>query len=73
MKKTVLVGTLAIAALAWNCKKNGEVMATSYVLDKARSVAEWKGYLRTGYFNEGSIQIKSNNLTIQDGKVTGDI
>ncbi|MVM31141.1 YceI family protein [Spirosoma sp. HMF4905] len=71
MKKTVLVGTLAIAALVWNCKENEGVMATTYVLDDTKSVAEWKGYLRTGYFNEGSIQIKSNNLTVQDGKVTG--
>lgn len=43
--------------------------AVRYQLDETMSVAEWKGYLRTGYFNEGAISVQSQNLMVIDGKV----
>jgi polyisoprenoid-binding protein YceI len=72
MKKVTLLGALALATLVWNCKP-GPVDPTvdAYRLDDTKSVAEWKGSLRTGYFNDGAVTVKSDQLMVQDGKVTG--
>lgn len=43
--------------------------ALSYQLDETKSVAEWRGYLRTGYFNEGAVNVQSQNLLVHEGKV----
>lgn len=61
---------MALSALLWNCKTDA-VESTDYQLDDKKSVAEWKGHLKTGYFNEGSIAVKSDQLTVEEGKVMG--
>lgn len=66
MKKQFLT-LLTLATLFTGCTDH-DVSTTRYHLDDT-SVAEWKGYLKTGYFNEGSIGVESNSLIIEDGKV----
>ncbi|WP_229212981.1 YceI family protein [Dyadobacter soli] len=68
MKKQFLT-LLTLAALSTNCTDHGDpVTTTNYHLDET-SVAEWKGFLQTGYFNEGSIEVESNSFVIESGKV----
>lgn len=68
MKKQFLT-LLTLAALFTSCTDHdAPVGVTNYHLDKT-SVAEWKGYLKTGYFNEGTIEVESNSLVIEAGKV----
>lgn len=69
MKKqlTLLIIT---AVIVMSCTDHS-IEGTAYSLDATKSVAEWKGFLKTGYFNEGSISVKSDGLTVKEGKVTG--
>lgn len=73
MKKITLFSTVALAAtLVWNCTTDHlDPTQDAYQLDDTKSVAVWKGSLRTGYFEEGTIAVKSDQLTVLDGKVTG--
>ncbi len=72
MKKSILFGLVALATLLWSCKNNSvDPGVDSYQLDEKTSVAIWKGYLKTGYFNEGAITVTSDQLTVQNGNVTG--
>ena len=36
-----------------------------------QSVAEWKGFLKTGYFNNGTIKVESDDIKVENGKVVG--
>ena len=69
MKKQLLT-LLTLAALATTSCTDHDAPAstTNYRLNDS-SVAEWKGYLKTGYFNEGSIGVESNSFVIENGKV----
>ena len=68
MKKQFLT-LLTLAALLTSCTDHdAPTRATNYHLNET-SVAEWKGFLKTGYFNEGSIEVESNSLVIEGGKV----
>ncbi len=68
MKKQFLT-LLTLAALLTGCTDHDEpVSSTNYHLDET-SVAEWKGYLKTGYFNEGSMEVESNSLVVEGDKV----
>jgi len=68
MKKQLLT-LLTVAALFTSCTDHdAPVGATNYHLDET-SVAAWKGYLKTGYFNEGTLDVESNSLVIEGGKV----
>lgn len=72
MKKVTLFSTLALAGFLFNCTKDHlDPTQDTYQLDDTKSVAVWKGSQRTGYFNEGAITVKSDQLMVQDGKVTG--
>lgn len=64
-----LPGILLLAlGLLGSCKKDRHSTIV-YELQSNESIAEWKGYLRTGYFNEGSIGVSSTTLKAVDGKV----
>ena len=68
MKKQFLT-LLTLATLFTSCTDHDAPISTSnYHLDET-SVAEWKGYLKTGYFNEGAMDVESNSLVIENGKV----
>ncbi|MPR36136.1 YceI family protein [Salmonirosea aquatica] len=70
MKKTIISAFILVSGLVWSCHTD-PVSPDDYQLDEQKSVAEWKGYLRTGYFNEGAITVKSDQLKVKDGQVTG--
>ena len=64
-----LPGILLLAlGLLGSCKKDKHSTIV-YELQSNESIAEWKGYLKTGYFNEGSIGVSSTTLKTVDGKV----
>ena len=67
MKKQIIL-LVAAATMLWNCTDH-DVTTTNYELDSSKSVAEWKGYLKTGYFNEGTIAVESESLIVKDGKI----
>lgn len=54
--------------LLGSCKKD-EDNSVKYVVETAQTTATWKGYLKTGYFNEGTIDVTSTELTVADGKI----
>lgn len=62
---------LIVAAAMWNCTDHEVEVTKKYELDASKSVAQWKGYLKTGYFNEGTIAVKSESLVVSEGKVSG--
>jgi len=66
MKKQVII-LIAASVLLWKCTDH--VQLPVYQLDATKSVAEWKGYLKTGYFNEGSIAVQSESITVSEGKI----
>ncbi|WP_025762357.1 YceI family protein [Dyadobacter tibetensis] len=68
MKKE-LIPLIFASTILWNCTDHEPVK--TYQLREQESVAEWKGYLRTGYFNEGSIGVRSESLTVSDQVITG--
>jgi polyisoprenoid-binding protein YceI len=68
MKKQFFL-IFSISILFWNCT-DPEVEKSNYELDATKSVAQWKGYLKTGTFNEGTIAVQSDNILVKDGKVT---
>jgi YceI-like domain len=64
-----LPGILLLAlGLLGSCKKDKHSTIV-YELHSNESVAEWKGYLKTGYFNSGAIGVSSTSLKTVDGKV----
>jgi polyisoprenoid-binding protein YceI len=69
MKKKFLL-LAAIPAFLWNCTDHDLASSTQFKLNP-QSVAEWKGFLKTGYFNNGTIQVASDDILVQDGKVKG--
>ncbi|MFD1141465.1 YceI family protein [Larkinella insperata] len=73
MKKVALLSAIAVlAAGLWNCTTDHlDPSQEAYQLDETKSVAVWKGSQRTGNFNEGAITVKSDQLTVQNGQVTG--
>ena len=70
MKKIIIPAFFALGCFLWSCHSDDPTVE-NYQLDEQKSVAEWKGYLRTGYFNEGAITVKSDRLSVEDGKVIG--
>lgn len=68
MKKQFIL-LFAASTLLWNCTDH--VGLPTYELDETKSIAEWKGYLKTGYFNEGSIAVRSTSISVSEGKITG--
>jgi len=72
MNKIVVAVFMTAIPLLTSCKKETKEKETlRYQLQVDSSYAEWKGYLRTGYFNEGSIQVKSEAVEVTDGIVSG--
>lgn len=67
MKKKLLL-LAAVPAFLWNCTDHDLASSTKFTLNP-QSVAEWKGFLKTGYFNNGTIAVESDDITVQDGRV----
>ena len=58
----------AATILTVSCSKDDDKLQ-SFRVSPERSSATWKGYLRTGYFNEGTIDIESTSNKVKDGIV----
>ncbi|GAB3247140.1 hypothetical protein GCM10027347_02530 [Larkinella harenae] len=73
MKKALFGSLIAVAFSVWNCTMNDHLPPNSiaYQLDDTKSVAVWKGSLRTGYFEEGTIGVTSDWLAAKDGRIVG--
>jgi polyisoprenoid-binding protein YceI len=69
MKKQMIAVLATATALAMSCTKD-ENKTDIYNISSKSSVAKWRGYLRTGYFNEGTIDIENTNIKVKDGIVT---
>lgn len=70
MKRAHLALVLFALLFTAACKKNSEEVNTDkYQLVAESSKATWKGYLRTGYFNEGTIQVESTDIVVSDNIV----
>lgn len=68
MKRAHMTLVLLALLFTMGCKKNNEeVSGEKYQLVAESSKATWKGYLRTGYFNEGTIQVESADIIVSDG------
>lgn len=67
MKRKLLL-LAAVPAFLWNCTDHDPASSTKFTLNP-QSVAEWKGFLKTGYFNNGTIAVESDDIIVQDGKV----
>lgn len=55
--------------LAGACKKNEEQPVKKYALITEASTAKWKGFLRSGYFNEGTLSVSCENIQVANGVV----
>lgn len=69
MKKNILL-IAAASVLLWNCTDHDLQNSSRFSLNP-QSVAEWKGFLKTGYFNNGTISVESESIIVENGKVKG--
>lgn len=72
MRNTPIAVALSVLLLATACKKD-EATTTpqTYQLVADSSTARWKGFQRTGYFNEGSLRVEGKDIRVENGVVTG--
>lgn len=68
MSKMSMTALIAATALWSACKK--DPVTQKYALTTEASTATWKGYQRTGYFNEGTVNVQSLNLEVKNGTVS---
>lgn len=59
----------AATILAASCSKD-DPKTQHYEVSVTHSQATWKGYLRTGYFNEGTLSIESTGIEVSNGVIT---
>ncbi|TDE14436.1 YceI family protein [Dyadobacter psychrotolerans] len=64
MKNAVIIILAALLTCGCNSKSTEH-----YRVDRSKSVVEWKGYLKNGDFNSGTISVKSDSMIVKDGKV----
>lgn len=69
MKKTHVFTALAALLLFAACKKEENATTNSYEIDSEASVVNWKGFLKNGYFNEGTIEVQGDDIEVKNGLV----
>ncbi|WP_410221300.1 YceI family protein [Pedobacter sp.] len=52
------------------CKKDKENTKEELIID-LNAKASWKGYLETGYFNSGTIELEGKDIFLEGNKITG--
>lgn len=67
IEKLAITALIAVTVLGSACKK--EETRQKYILNATASTATWKGYQRSGYFNEGAVNVQSANLEVVAGVV----
>ncbi|WP_159729919.1 YceI family protein [Sphingobacterium sp. 18053] len=74
MKTKNVIAAICLTMALMGCKKEKGSIQTNddetLVLETG-SKATWRGYLETGYFNQGTIGLKGEELTIEGDKITG--
>ncbi|MCE7068599.1 YceI family protein [Dyadobacter sp. CY326] len=68
--KTIILSAITAAIIWGGCKEDEVVKKQQYVLNEETSVAEWKGAMPNNA-NTGSFAVKSKDLEVENGKVTG--
>jgi len=69
--KTIILSAIAAVTMLWGGWNSDEIDKKQvYVLNEETSVAEWKGAMPDNA-NTGSFAVKSNDLEVENGKVTG--
>lgn len=73
MKIKNVITAISLALLMVGCKEeNGAIQENNETLVlETGSKAIWRGFLETGYFNEGNIGLNGENLTIEGERITG--
>lgn len=69
MKNIKITLAFVLLLLAGACKKDEEQPVKKYALITESSTAHWKGFLRTGYFNEGTLSVSCENIQVANGVV----
>ncbi|MCF0051871.1 YceI family protein [Dyadobacter sp. LJ53] len=69
--KTIILSAISAVTMLWaGCKTDEITQKQVYVLNEETSVAEWKGAMPDNA-NTGSFAVKSKDLEVENGKVTG--
>lgn len=70
MTRSFMAVLAAATILTASCSKEGSKLQ-NYQVSTEHSSATWRGYLRTGYFNEGTLEIESSSIKVKDGVING--
>ena len=62
----LLVGPLLLA-----CQQDDQLQPTTYTLDQSASTLAWKGYLKDGSGNNGTINVTGELVANETGAITG--
>jgi len=72
MKIKNVIAAICLALVFTACKKEkGTGPEDETLVLETSSKAKWRGYLETGYFNQGTIGLKGEELIIEGDKITG--
>ena len=73
MKIKNVIVAISLTLLMMGCKDtNGPIQGDDETLVlETGSKAKWRGFLETGYFNEGTIGLSGESLTIEGDRITG--
>ena len=69
--KKLFIHILTAIVLLVSCKKTNENKTEHYTINTPNAAVEWKGYLLSGYFNQGTFSVSGSDLKVKEGKVTG--
>jgi polyisoprenoid-binding protein YceI len=69
MTRSFMAALATATIMTASCSKEKDNLQ-HYQVAPEQSSATWKGYLRTGYFNEGTIAIESATVKVKDGVVS---
>lgn len=71
IKNTIAAICLAMAVIACKREKDVTPVDDETLVLETGSKATWRGYLETGYFNEGTIGLKGEKLKIEVDRIVG--
>ncbi|MGE8426729.1 MAG: YceI family protein [Sphingobacterium sp.] len=71
IKNVIAAICLTMAIIACKKEKKTTVPNDETLVLETGAKASWRGYLETGYFNQGTIELKSEKLKIEGDKIVG--
>lgn len=69
MTRSFMAVLATATILTASCSKEDNKLQ-KYQVSMEHSSATWRGYLRTGYFNEGTIAVEGSSVKVKDGVVS---